>query len=491
MDHRSGRPKIPDKTVILHKCDVSRLECLPADPVYLTYFQDRVVAANQRPMTGFRSSFAISPAHRVNGEVEAWADCTRQPRKTFLGEGETLMKGKLFAAILLLWGMSQVDSSARAQNESPWSPTQSMVSPVRWGHTISPLANGKVLAIGGCKSLLSQTMNSCELYDRATNSWSLAGAIRLARWEHSATSLANGKILVVGGTYWNSKQGGRAEGTGNCEIYDPILRKSTNTGSLHQARSGHSAALLPNGRVLVVGGNSKAGPPYYTPNCEVYEPTTGKWTMTGALSQGRTQHQTVMLSDGDVLVIGGEWVGEALSSCERYNAETGQWIQAAPMVGARAGHNATLLPDGNVLVTGGYETFQIGTEHGHQRAVGSCEIYNPATDAWTSTGPLGSERIMHGATLLGNGQVLVSGGHFLDSSYPGSNYESYSSCELYNPATGNWSPAAPMNTAREGHCAVRLPFGGVLATGGSNSHVGIVAGCEVYEPLIAGLVGMP
>jgi N-acetylneuraminic acid mutarotase len=357
-----------------------------------------------------------------------------------------------------------------------------MVTPDRRGNTLTLLPNGKILAVAGRKYGLNQTVSSCELYDPATNSWNSAGALRLARWDHSATRLPNGKILIVGGSTWSNKQGGYVVGTASCECYDAVQKRSVATGSLHQARSGHAAVLLSNGQVLVVGGNSNAGPPYFSPSCELYDPSTGQWSMTGALSQGRIHHEATLLPNGEVLVTGGERVGEVLDGCEIYNPMTGQWRQATAMHWARAAHTATRLADGRVLVAGGYETYFVDAIYEHQRAMGSCDIYDPEADTWTATGMLISERNMHAASLLADGRVLVSGGFFLDSSYAGSAIEHLASCEIYDLATGNWSATASMGIAREGHCAAVLSTGEVLVTCGTNATPSGTPTSEVYQP---------
>ena len=152
------------------------------------------------------------------------------------------------------------------------------------------------------------------------------------------------------------------------------------------------------------------------------------------------------------------------------------------MGSARAGHSATLLSDGRVLVAGGYETFQIGAEQGHQRALDSAEIYDPQSDSWQPAGVLGAKRSLHAATMLSNGMVLISGGHSMDSSLPGSDYQYHSSSEIFDPATGAFTLTASMNTARESHNAVRLPSGRVLATCGANDSQGMIGSCEIYNP---------
>jgi len=122
----------------------------------------------------------------------------------------------------------------------------------------------------------------------------------------------------------------------------------TLTGSMHVARADATATLLPNGQVLVVGGEDTSA--------ELYNPATGTWTTTGSMHAARDQHTATLLSNGQVLVAGGQNGTIFIASAERYNPSTGAWTTTGSLHTPRIEHTATLLPNGQVLVAGGLDS---------------------------------------------------------------------------------------------------------------------------------------
>jgi hypothetical protein len=176
-------------------------------------------------------------------------------------------------------------------------------------------------------------------------------------------------------------------------------------------RNEQSATLLASGKVLVTGGLG-AGATAVS-SAELYNPATGKWTPTGAMSAARQNGNATLLPDGDVLATAGI-EGAAGPFAELYNPGTGQWSPATggsvalgciAVQDCRNLSTATLLGDGEVLVTGGFT----GTAS-NPGSSASALLYNPATDTWATTGPLNTPRIYQTASLLQDGQVLVAGG---------------------------------------------------------------------------------
>ena len=235
------------------------------------------------------------------------------------------------------------------------------------------------------------------------------------------------------------------------------------TGSLREPRTNHVAALLPNGKVLVVGGFGMSG----GVSTEVYDPASGSWSATSPMSSARIYHTVTLLADGKVLAVGGDPSigGKPLASSEVYDPASGTWSYTGPMATARDGHTATLLPDGKLLVAGGYNDYY--------GVFARVEVYDPASGTWSATANMSTARYYHTATLLPNGKLLVVGGS--------GSVKAPTTAELYDPATATWSATGAMISPRNGHTATRLPNGKVLIAGGS-SDSGYLAKAEVYDP---------
>jgi len=242
--------------------------------------------------------------------------------------------------------------------------TGAMTTP-RVGHVAVLLANGKVLIAGGISNGVCLT--SSEEYDPATGTFTASGEMSKPREFATATLLPDGKVLIAGG----------GDGSGyfaSAELYDPLTGKFTATGSMVKGRWSHTATLLPNGKVLITGGVGSGGVNGYHNSAELYDPATGTFTNTGAMATARTWHTATLLANGQVLIVGGlntPGLGHAVaySTAELYDPSTGSFDRAGAMTRARSEHSATLLPNGKVLVVGG--------DIPGEGALSSAELYSP------------------------------------------------------------------------------------------------------------------
>jgi hypothetical protein len=285
-------------------------------------------------------------------------------------------------------------------------------------------------------------------------SWIPTHSMGTARLYYTATLLSSGKVLVAGG--FNVTDGY----LNSAELYDPATGTWTATGSMGSPREGHTATLLPSGKVLAAAGYDTAP----LNGAELYDPTTGTWTATGSLADARFGYTATLLPNGHVLVVGGNDSVSGfhdLSSAELYDPATETWTTTGSLAHARQSHTATLLPNGQVLVAGGYN----GT------SLSSAELYDPAAGIWSATGSMRDARASHTATLR-SGKVLVAGGNHGNGDL--------SSTELYDPVSGTWRMTGSLGTARQDHTATLLPNSQVLVAGGSNDVNYGLSSAELY-----------
>src|SRR5207247_7555756 len=183
--------------------------------------------------------------------------------------------------------------------------------------------------------------------------------LNTGRQFHTATLLPNGKVLVAGGN-----NGFRT--LKSAELYDPATGIWSGTADLNTDRSDQTATLFPNGKVLVAGGGSCGPPPqscFALNSAELYDPATGTWTSTGNLNTARDGHTATLLQNGKVLIVSGD---KNSNSAELYDAATGTWSPTGSLNLSRHAYTATLLPNGKVLVTGGADDTQSNVSNGDE-----------------------------------------------------------------------------------------------------------------------------
>jgi hypothetical protein len=342
--------------------------------------------------------------------------------------------------------------------------------------TATLLRNGQVLIAGG------RGQNGCysvaELYDpvTATFSWSSDTVMNQERCGHAASLLGDDTseslVLITGGI----------GGFQNAELYAPGHgypdpdKAFVVSGQMVMTRRWHTSTLLPNGQVLLAGGNrpptDEIPYPYTYSECETFD--GGKFTATGSMKYPRDHHRATLLMDGKVLVTGGSNSVASLSQAELYDSAAGTFAETGSMAAARADHTETLLPDGRVLITGGYDNVR-------NPPLATAELYDPATRTFaTTSGPMTSGRKGHTATLLGNGKVLIAGGQGA-SDYQSSPDLYLSSAELYDPSTGTFTPTGSLSKPRAGHTATHLADSNrVLIVGGRNLDENGIHEVETY-----------
>jgi hypothetical protein len=237
----------------------------------------------------------------------------------------------------------------------------------------------------------------------------------------------------------------------------------TNAGSMTYSRSSHTANLLEDGTILLIGGSEILS----TDPGEIYDPGKGKFNLTGNMIQSRSQHTSTVLEDGRVLVAGGTFSGTIITGNEVYSPDSKLFATTGVFNGNRYNHTATLLNNGKVLICGGY----LGSS-----ALNTAELFDPSTNTFSSTGNMSTARRFHTATLLPNGKVLIVGG----VNYSGSTEISLSSTEFFDPNTGTFSAGPNLNLKRYHHTATSLPNGYIYIIGGKSDELG-TSSVELYS----------
>jgi Protein kinase domain/Kelch motif/Galactose oxidase, central domain len=237
-------------------------------------------------------------------------------------------------------------------------------------------------------------------------------------------------------------------------------------GALPQTVWGQGAEQLADGRILLFGTGQKTSDSG-SRSAWLFDPKTKSLTATGSMAKAQELPVTALLGDGSVLAAGGQRNGIPQATAQLYVPSTGKWQSLPNMAVARAQATATVLKDGRVLVAGGWSSYSNTT----WTATRTAEIYDPATGSWTSAAPMQAARGLHTATLLADGRVLAVGGAtaWAGGATNPANVDLgiLADSEIYDPAADTWTEvAAPMSTARATQSAVLLATGHVLVVGG-------------------------
>lgn len=328
----------------------------------------------------------------------------------------------------------------------------------RIDHTATRLPNGNVLLAGGTDVAV---LASAELYDPFGHQILATGSMTSIRTHHAAVLLADGTVLLTGGGI-SVLFTLPLTVTDSAETFDPVTGTFTATlGTMAAARSDHTATRLPNGKVLIVGGNSAGGS---VASAELYDPATRTFSATGSLAAARQGHTATLLGDGRVLVTGGIDGLTTLDTAEVYDPANGTFAAVGTLTAPRTRHRAALLADGRVLLAGGAGSLFV--------PLATAEIFDPATDTFAATGALATARIAPSLDLLPDGEVLVAGGT--------ANGSALAEAELFDPTSGTFGPTATLATARQGQTSTLLPNGKVLVTGGADANMGL-ASIELFD----------
>lgn len=311
----------------------------------------------------------------------------------------------------------------------------------------------------------SGTLSASATLSIATELWTLAAA---GPWRsgHTATLLPDGRVLVVGG------HGAPpcCPPTATTFIYNPIADSWSPAANLSLPRLGQAATLLASGKVLVLDGLKDQSNNPVTLTGEIYDPAANAWSPTPPMPKTPGAFSPILLPNGKVLVIGTD-VSLLHSEVEIFDPVANAWEPAASAGTARFGHGTIVLNNGKVLVAGG-ASGPAGPTSGPP-LLASAELYDPATNSWSPAGVMADARYRPAIAKLADGRVLVAGGSQ-------NAVQRLATAEIYDPATNTWSQAASMADARYGSTAITLPNGKVMVVAGNWFLPPMTV--EIYDP---------
>ncbi len=406
----------------------------------------------------FYSNLYLPTKDERGGNFSAFAGLLIDPLSNQPFPGGVIPASRLTSIFAFRIGPANIQQTVKE-----WSRTSSSFFS-RTRAAMALLPNGMVFILGDALQ--------AEIYDPATGLFTrTANTVVNHGNAPTATLLNDGRVFIVGGFGSPSA----------AEYYDPATGKFTAVAAQTAEPRGvfHTADLLPDGRVLLVGGlNGLEGGLATKPNsgAEVFDPKTQTFTKAPS-AVNRRRHTTTVLGDGRVLVIGGitgnDNAATTIGIIEAFDPTTGKFSTVGSTLLDRSSPSSILLPNGNVLIVGGYE------------AAGTAEIFDPKKGQSLGTGGMAHPREEFPIVALPNGQILVSGGGTFPAFASG-----IASAELYNPASGTFTPAADMATGRFQHGAITLLDGRVLTVDGVSSFSANSAlnSAELYTPVIKGLV---
>ncbi len=341
--------------------------------------------------TGLSTTFYFNEINVLNNSSGPWTISGSMSSKRILHTSTLMQDGRVLVAGGLDDGVALSSVEIYNPITGEWKLAASMTMP-RHTHSANLLNDGRILVVGGYDDRYYPPFSaSSEIYDPRTDRWSKLSDLRWPRIYHSATLLSDGRVLVAGGV--------GAEFL--VEIFDPSTQSWIHSNSMLRQRYGHTATLLKNGKLLIVGGIANGSAQEYV---ELYSPDTDEWVQVASPPDKVSDQKAVLLESGEVIVVGGV-SNTSPSGFSRkgfiYDPARDIWKNLPNLAKPIYNHTATLLSNGSVIICGGDDGLNI---------LKSVQIYNPSTKQLTSGPSMMETRSTFTATRLLDGRLLLIGG---------------------------------------------------------------------------------
>jgi hypothetical protein len=262
------------------------------------------------------------------------------------------------------------------------------------GFRINLLKTEQILLTGGTNS--NTHSNKAYLYNSNENLWQEVTNMNYPHSNHSAIVSSAGSLFVLGGNLANSAYSNK------CEIFDIQNNQWLNMDSLHISRSNHSSVLLPNEKILVSGGYSIDGSNALISSCEIYDIQGNFWEIAASMNVARVDHSALLLSDNRIMVVGCDNPYNLTRKCEMYDIQSNIWSPITDMTYTYVSHEATLLNDGRVIVIGDFGNLN--------NEKFNSEIYYPEKNLWVQTNLMPNIKQFRKSILLSNNKLAILGG---------------------------------------------------------------------------------
>lgn len=394
---------------------------------------------------GFRPAASLNGARGMAGAVVL--DDGRVLVVNGLGDGQLLRNSSEIYDAGQWTYVHDLSGAAQGRMVAQNPATNQVYATARFAHTVTKLASGKVLVCGGTGferqdaqgAAIIEELVSAYLFDPANNTFAYAGdVLNVARSGHYATLLPNGQVLIAGG-YNGNAYNGQGGTLPTAELYDEttgtFTMLSQNGVDMTLPREGGSADLVGN-KVLFVGGMlyaaTQANPTvalYMAPGSEGYEPATNGFAADGAMGADRRWHASTKLASGELVIAGGDSGQAMLKSLEKYDPAAGAFSAMGDLNTARARAKSVVV-NGDVLVVGGISIDRPAGQPAVVTEVATGELYNVQFNVSESY-QLTNGRNSHEVVSVSSGKALVIGGFMGSTTAYGLSGTAVAQCEFF------------------------------------------------------------